>query len=141
MPATLENEAKIESKEAKAKFEQDVKKDVTGMRGGEAKALSGVAKDLAAQPRITFIMPKPSHFKPGEQRMEPVTINDYTTHVPYGEFVTAAEEVYLILVGTGLVQPARPEDSPRVPAIVTKTGPAYMKTGDVGSQANPRDLY
>jgi hypothetical protein len=121
--------------------EQEPKGDdkvAKGLKGGVAKSNNAVKAALDKQPKIKINIRRPDHVKKGMHFNEVVSINGHSYKIPTGVFVEVPEEVYLILVRGGKVQPVREEDEHEVPAIVTQEGPEYQfMSGGQGSMANP----
>lgn len=108
------------------------------LRGRTAVSNNAMQAALAKMPKMKINIPRPQHVKKGMHIKERVTINDYTIDVPCGVFCEVPEEVYLILVRAGKIQPQREEDMKEVPAFLTQEGPEYDHVaGGSGSVNNP----
>ena len=114
----------------------------SGLRGGIAQSNNSLKEVLSKQEKIKINVPRPSHIKKGMHYTEQVMINGYPFLIPTGVFCTVPEEVYLILVRAGKLQPLREEDMCELPAIVTQDGPEYqqMASGGAGSISNPINI-
>ncbi len=78
---------------------------------------------LERQKKFTVFIPVDPRGKEGQRQSVPVQVNGSRTYIiVYGEDQIVPEEIYLQLVGAGLVRPQRQQDFERCPKISVRPG-------------------